>query len=800
MISKLRVLQDAFLVIKSKPWPLEKPRVIQFPVNDICNAHCQMCNIWQQKYDGQITSAELKQALANPLFSEVTAIGINGGEPTLRRDLADIVKSIYMILPKVKSISLITNGLLAEKVIAKIVEIGEVVKQYNGTLDVMVSLDGVGKLHDEVRGSQGNFVNAEKVLQFCKKSNLVHSVRIGCTVINVNVYGVHELLEWAINHDIYVKFRLGVPHKRLYKTKTPHHRQIGKRVWLDRDVFDLNFRQRVHFVEFLEGLKHHYEENELQNFFYTSLIEQLLYGSTRIAGCDWQHRGVTLTSKGELLYCAIQSDVLGSAVTDDSRAIYFNNQSHLNEILESKCSSCAHDYMGLPPRDIFFKLALKKIIQKTGIPVAVLKRSRVLQPIKSVLARRRFANRVRYYSKLTNQVKSNRSCKKIFQVMICGWYGTETLGDKAILAGIIESLQHSLGDFEINLVSLVDYISELTKIQMNELQKIKILSVERGLNLVQKMDLVVFGGGPIMAIDNLAEIEVIFLTARNNAVPTFVAGCGIGPLGREYHNASIKRILCFASLRIYRDEKSKKNAEQLGVDTSCDYVSEDPAFVWLNKIQPKFRNRYRTKNRHEIYLLLGLRDWPHREYAIEMGFSQSDQIKKKFEQQVIIALNMLVEKYPNLVIIPLPMCTNHFGSDDRFFYQKLFRAQKTIFDRLDKSVLYRELEPEDYVEKFVKADVSISMRYHSLVFSLGLGLSSVVIDYTLGRGKVKALAEKFNLPCASIDKVSSDFLVNNVSKILDSTGTQERQAYVPHFNEIVGQVLPTIISAKKTIL
>src|SRR4051812_41896991 len=37
-----------------------KPRVIQFPVNDICNSRCVMCNIWQRKRDKEITPDELR--------------------------------------------------------------------------------------------------------------------------------------------------------------------------------------------------------------------------------------------------------------------------------------------------------------------------------------------------------------------------------------------------------------------------------------------------------------------------------------------------------------------------------------------------------------------------------------------------------------------------------------------------------------------------------------------------------------------------------------------------------------------
>ena len=48
------------------PHPKQRlPRVIQFPVNDICNSQCQMCHIWKQKLGRQITRDEVRAALAN---------------------------------------------------------------------------------------------------------------------------------------------------------------------------------------------------------------------------------------------------------------------------------------------------------------------------------------------------------------------------------------------------------------------------------------------------------------------------------------------------------------------------------------------------------------------------------------------------------------------------------------------------------------------------------------------------------------------------------------------------------------
>ncbi len=48
------------------------------------------------------------------------------------------------------------------------------------------------------------------------------------------------------------------------------------------------------------------------------------------------------------------------------------------------------------------------------------------------------------------------------KITIIGWYGTETIGDRAILAGLISFFDKSYVNFEIKLGSLYPFFSERT--------------------------------------------------------------------------------------------------------------------------------------------------------------------------------------------------------------------------------------------------------------------------------------------------------------------------------------------------
>jgi polysaccharide pyruvyl transferase WcaK-like protein/MoaA/NifB/PqqE/SkfB family radical SAM enzyme len=786
----LKLAEDILLASSPKPWKLEKPSVIQFPVNDVCNCRCQMCNIWQQKFDYQITPSELEKALSNPLFSEVKSVGVNGGEPTLRKDLSHLVDVLFRKLPKLSGISLITNSLNSSQVIERITELGQVIKSHKGHLDVMVSLDGVGEVHDKVRGRKGNFENSVKVIEFIKNNELVSSYRLGCTVIKENIYGVDELLEFALSKDIYIKYRLGIPHQRLYSKNVV-------------EPFDLTFDEKYHFAIFLENLIRFYEKSESQVFFYQSLIGQLMYQKARSAGCTWQHRGVTLSARGELLYCAVESKTLGSAVSEDAERLYFDNSQHLAEIVKTKCDTCAHDYVGLPPTKVLLKQYAKKILGKLGFSGKKIKDIKLLKPLISLRQKLVFHKKMAKYclkpAKLGQPLPAlkfpTNSAKKR-KVLICGWYGTETLGDKAILGGVIKALNVSLETIELHLVSLEPYISQMTIQQMSDLQGCKLYTIKNAVEICGSMDLVVFGGGPLMAISVLADMIAIFQKAVQAKVPTLLAGCGVGPLGASYYEDAIKHLLLQSSHRIYRDQKSKQIAQMLGVDTSSDEVAEDPAFTWLQSCMSDNSGFQRDSSKHTT-LLLGLRDWPHYEYAYDLSVAEAECLKNRFEREVVKALEQLVDKYPNLKIIPFPMCTNHIGNDDRWFYRRLFRNTNKIHDSLDLTYLGSEISPLDAVNVFKSASISLTMRFHSLVFALAAGIPTVAIDYTLGRGKVKSLAEKHQIPYMSLDSISAEFIVASLSDSLNKEphSSQHSGATQPlNFTSVVTKFIKSLES------
>lgn len=730
-------LRDLVRAFGPKPWPLEKPTVLQFPVNDICNSGCEMCNIWTRKRDSEITPTQLDQILCDPLYSRITNIGINGGEPTLRRDLPDLIQVACERLPRLRRFSLITNALIPRRVIPVIDSVAAVTRQYGKHFDVMMSLDGVGAVHDRVRGRKGNFTAVQQVLEHVREADGVDSHQFGCTIVRDNVYGLWDTLDFAMRASTYIKFRLGVPHRRLYIHDV-------------HEPFALTEQERYHVCVFLQNLLREYENGSQQRETYHSLIGQLAYDAPRTAGCNWQHRGVTLTSRAELAYCAVESRSLGDATRSASSQLYFGNSAYMREIFDTKCSRCSHDYGGISPGKGF----LRQSATELGLlsMASATRYRRWVGPAAHV-------SFLRHLRKLNGIEAAVAPCRAN-RVLLCGWYGTETLGDKAILAGCVSALQSIYPSAAFGVASLEPFLTRQTVTQIPTLAALDVVSFDEAIRQIGQYQVVVFAGGPVMGVKALAENLVLFRRAAERGLRRIVLGCGVGPMGRPFFERYLRELLQTAEIRIYRDLESRAFAERLGIDTTLDGVADDPAHRWL-ATRPSTAAPVRTEE-----LLLGLREWPAEQYGT--GKKGDVVLKQRFEQALGTALLELLRTEPTTRLVPVPMSTYAIGGDDRWYYRKLFREFGLPAERIDWTLLENEQPPEMIFERFQCAGRILAMRFHSLVFAAASRRPTLALDYTLGSGKVASLARRLEVPVIRLDDMSAANLVSGL-KGLDST-------------------------------
>ena len=684
--------------------------VINFNATHLCNSACVMCNMWKIKEREDISTENLHKLLQDSFFHNVKHIGITGGEPTLRKDLPEIFETIINTLPAVKRLSLITNCINEQLVIERVNEVSKVCKKYNISFSIMVSLDGMGSIHDEVRGRKNNFQAVINVLNYYISKKL--PVTFGCTISKINVWEVDELLDFAKENNYYGRFRVAEFINRLHNS--------------DRHDVILNFdeEEKYHLILFFYKLIFTYEKNEMYQRTYYSIIN-MLSGGSRLTGCPYHSNGIMLDYNGDIAYCAPKSKILGNAITNSALQLYQSNISERDNILKNYCKNCIHDYHA-PITETERQMYAKRDFWKEYVNLE---------------------NNVSF-SFHTN-IKGHESEK--MQILITGWYGTETVGDKAILGGIDYELREKYDEkIEIIITSLYPIITEHTVKELNISAKIIDVYSEDFVSYTKGADIVILGGGPLMDLDELAIPLIAFKLAKSENRKTIIYGSGIGPLTKPKFINATKEILQFSDEINLRDEKSVKIAKE--------WVKENKEITCTGDAAKKYLELLKFENiEKENVLNCYLREWTHK-YAQNFSKKEFSIQKAQFETSLS---NFIKQKALELKVDKIVFESMHnfvIGNDDRDFAKRFI---KKYFENFFIPVVYnKRLSTVISIATSMKKSVhNVVMRFHSVLFADTLQTSYTAIDYTLGGKienyltdnnrlenmiKIKDLIEKFN--------------------------------------------------------
>ena len=151
VIPQIPKMQASYMLGK----PLANPLNLTISVSYRCNSRCKTCNVWQRPND-DFTLEEYEKTFES-IGRDAYWFTFSGGEPTLRKDLPEMVAAAYRhCRPGI--INIPTNGIQDKIIPGRI----ERVLQAAPTSEVIInlSLDGVGEKHDIVRGVKGNFERA----------------------------------------------------------------------------------------------------------------------------------------------------------------------------------------------------------------------------------------------------------------------------------------------------------------------------------------------------------------------------------------------------------------------------------------------------------------------------------------------------------------------------------------------------------------------------------------------------------------------------------------------------------------
>ena len=182
------------------------PLTLTFSVTAACQSRCKTCNI------GNVYLANPGLAKDNLTLEEIEKVfrslgpiyffNVSGGEPFMRPDLAEIIRLACIHL-KPKLIHIPTNGIAPKHIDKTARKILAIMKDHlpaNVPISIKPSIDGIGAMHDYVRGYQGNFNLLEKtidvLLQIRREDPRLH-VDLGTVISNLNLHHLDEIEDWV---------------------------------------------------------------------------------------------------------------------------------------------------------------------------------------------------------------------------------------------------------------------------------------------------------------------------------------------------------------------------------------------------------------------------------------------------------------------------------------------------------------------------------------------------------------------------------------------------------------------------
>jgi len=301
------------------------PSVFHFPVTYRCNSKCIMCNIWK-KNGPELSLREIEQMLDNPLFDTIKYCGLGGGEPTLREDLPEIVKLIVDRCKNLNSIGFSTNGLVPEMVLRQSKIIADLCEKNNMDFGVTVSLDGLGKTHDTVRGVPGAFEKTFETLKDLIELKRQKKIGIGinCVITKWNLDGIFKFYKWLENNKIPSDFTLA---------------RVQRRLLNENLNFEITDSQLPSVKKFFEILRKKYPFNYQ---YYTQ--NKILFGVQRKLICPFIVEGFSIEPNGDVHYCP-NSKPIGNIFQEDISSIYYNSQNlKYRRLIEKRiCPNCFQD-------------------------------------------------------------------------------------------------------------------------------------------------------------------------------------------------------------------------------------------------------------------------------------------------------------------------------------------------------------------------------------------------------------------------------------------------------------------------
>lgn len=333
------------------------------------------------------------------------------------------------------------------------------------------------------------------------------------------------------------------------------------------------------------------------------------------------------------------------------------------------------------------------------------------------------------------------------KIGITGSYGGLNLGDEAILKSIIEQLRREIAQVEISVFSR-DAEDTRRRHKVERAIPVRKLSRAEIVPEVERLDLLVFGGGGILydaeAKTYLREVQV----AKELGVPVFVYAVGAGPLRDPTAQTAVREALDGVAGITVREKSARQVLEEAGMHRDV-VVTADPAL--LLKPEPLPRNVLKHEGLEGKRRIIGMS-------VREPGVAAPDLDERLYHGLLANAADFMVDRFDaEIVFVPMERSVLDSQHSHAVIAQML-RATRA-------RVLNGEYTSAQILSLMEHFDFAVGMRLHFLIFAALRGVPFVALPYA---GKVGGFLEDLGLPAPPLQLVNPGRLIAHIDDSFDN--------------------------------
>ena len=332
-----------------------------------------------------------------------------------------------------------------------------------------------------------------------------------------------------------------------------------------------------------------------------------------------------------------------------------------------------------------------------------------------------------------------------FRVGISGSYGGLNLGDEAILKGIVKELRRAL-PVEITVFSR-DAEDTRQRHDVERVVPVRRLSRDEVLPEIQRLDLLILGGGGIL-FDGEAQIflrEVML--AHDNRVPVMVYAVSAGPLRDPAVQRLVQDGLTRAAVVTVRERDARKILEEIGLTREI-VVTADPAL--LLEPAPLAEDALKREGLDSGRQLVGVS-------VREPGAAAPDISEQAYHKLLADVADFMVDRYDaDVVFVPMEprmVDVQHAHA----VVARMLRAQRA-------TVLKGDYTSEQLLGLMQHFAFAVGMRLHFLIFASLQNVPFVALPYA---PKVAGFLDDLKIETPPLAQVSAGRLIAYVDHAWD---------------------------------